>query len=625
MAITKTKFINYIRCPRYASLDNLKKEKLDSIVSYDEYQKEEEEEKIREILGTMYDENDNDLIDVKNEHLEIMLPFYNKAEMLAGRLASKYFKGNFKFSKDTSRQESFDAKINGIRYLCYVDIYNECDENVNIIEAKATTSKKFLSLGATVKDDFGDKKINSIFIKGDDHIYHLLEDLNLNIEDYMKEKVYLNNKQKLYDKYHAAGHYVYDLAVQRYIIENDLKQNNLSHMIDNYKYYLAVLNADYVFDGTYNGNVPVYDTDLNGNDIISYFDMTSITKDMLDIVDIDRKKVEKYINELSINKCPIGPYCENKKTTKCKYSSICWDFIPKKNSILNYLDSHFGFTDENGTKYERYELINSGMVHMLDVPVNYLNRNKNIIQREVVQSQQPYINYQKIKDGMANITYPIYHLDFETFPCPLPRFKGEKCYTQSVFQFSLHIETEEGICDKEKDHYGYLAENHNDIREDLIKEMCKWIDIDSGGTILVYNESFEKTRLKELAEIFPLYKDKLLKMRSMMFDLMNLTKTNTKLYKELGYTDEEASMFNYYHSDMSGSFSIKKILPLFSDLTYNGMEIGNGVEALIAYANFPKLNKKDFEHKYGKLVDYCKQDTWAMVEILKGMRDLVNK
>ena len=110
-----------------------------------------------------------------------------------------------------------------------------------------------------------------------------------------------------------------------------------------------------------------------------------------------------------------------------------------------------------------------------------------------------------------------------------------------------------------------------------------------------------------------------------MFDLMNLTKTNTKLYKELGYTDEEASMFNYYHSDMSGSFSIKKILPLFSDLTYNGMEIGNGVEALIAYENFTKLNKKDFEHKYGKLVDYCKQDTWAMVEILKGMRDLVNK
>ena len=32
MAITKTKFINYSRCPRYVSLDDLKKEKLDSMV-----------------------------------------------------------------------------------------------------------------------------------------------------------------------------------------------------------------------------------------------------------------------------------------------------------------------------------------------------------------------------------------------------------------------------------------------------------------------------------------------------------------------------------------------------------------------------------------------------------------
>ena len=52
-----------------------------------------------------------------------------------------------------------------------------------------------------------------------------------------------------------------------------------------------------------------------------------------------------------------------------------------------------------------------------------------------------------------NLEYPIYHLDFETFPCPIPRFFGEKPYTQSCFEFSLHIEKEEGICDIEKDNY----------------------------------------------------------------------------------------------------------------------------------------------------------------------------
>ena len=51
---------------------------------------------------------------------------------------------------------------------------------------------------------------------------------------------------------------------------------------------------------------------------------------------------------------------------------------------------------------------------------------------------------------------PIYHFDFETFGCPLPRFQGEKPYQQSVFEFSLHIEREPGVCDKEKDNFIFL-------------------------------------------------------------------------------------------------------------------------------------------------------------------------
>ena len=104
---------------------------------------------------------------------------------------------------------------------------------------------------------------------------------------------------------------------------------------------------------------------------------------------------------------------------------------------------------------------------------------------------------------------------------------------------------------------------------------------------------------------------------------MNIVKTKTSMYESLGYDKERASMFNYYHSDMNGSFSIKKVLPLFSDLTYKGMEIGNGVEALVTYARFPKLDKQDYEYKYKKLVEYCQQDTWAMYCVLKGLRNSV--
>ena len=617
MAITKTKFINYTRCPRYVALDDLNKEKLNSDVTFKEYQEEEREEKIKEILGNMFDEEGNDLLEVKDEQLEVMLPYYNEIEILAGRLAKTKFKGDFKFAYNTKDQESFDCQINGIRYICYVDIYNEIDDYFNIIEVKATTSKKFLSLGS--KKD-GVK--NSIFMEKSG-IYYLLEDLNLNIEDYMKENKYYEIRNKLLNKYDAAGKYVYDLAVQRYIIENDLKQNNQEFKIPKIKYYLAVLNADYIYEGQTKDGITSYDTDSNNNDIITYFDMTNITKDYLDLIDIDRKKVERYIENLDASKCPIGEFCENKKRSSCRYLNLCWDFIPKKNSIFQYLDSHHGFKDLDGNFYERFDLVNDNIVSMLDVPLEYLNREKNRIQKRVVETHIPYFNKDKIKDGISQITYPIYHLDFETFPCPLPRFYGEKPYTQSVFQFSLHIEKEKGICDKEKDHYEYLAKDNTDNRRQLVEKMIDWIDINSGGTVLVYNDSFEKTRLKELSEIFPEYKKELLKIKDMVFDLMNIVKTRSSLYEELGYSKEEASMFNFYHEDMLGSFSIKKILPLFSNLTYKGMEIANGVQALVTYAKFEKMDELEYKHKYQKLVEYCKQDTWAMVEVLWGLQNSI--
>ena len=607
MAITKTKFINYVRCPRYVALDDLKKEKLDSVISIEEYKKEEELEQITELLGNMFDDSGNDLIDVRNEHLETMMPYYNKVEILAGELASKYFKGSFKFSKSTYNQESFDAVIDNIRYLCYVDIYNENDDGINVIEVKATTTKKYLDLGS---------KDHSIFEKGKDGIYYLLEDLDLNIEDYMPLKVYERNRNKLFDKYTGAGHYIYDIAVQRFIIENDMKSHNENKKV---KYYLAVLNSNYVFDGKYENGEAIYD-EVNGEDIISYIDVTSITKDMMDKIYLDSKKIKGYIDDLNGSRVPLGEFCEYKKTVKCKCCSLCFDILPEKHSILCYINNNFGFKKGN-VKYDTYDLINEGKVGMLDIPDDMLNREKNKIQKDAVISGKPYINEKKIKDGIKQITYPLYHLDFETFPCPLPRYKGERPYTQSVFQFSLHIEKEPGVCDKEKDHYGYLAPDHLDYRLDLVKYMCELIPCDK--MVLVYNDSFEKTRLKELAYIFPEYKEKLLKIRNNVFDLMNIVKTKSSLYEELGYSKEEAKMFNYYHPDMDGSFSIKKVLPLFSDLTYKGMEVGNGVEAMVTYASFPKLLPLDYKHKYQKLVEYCQQDTYAMFAVLKGLRNSV--
>ena len=82
---------------------------------------------------------------------------------------------------------------------------------------------------------------------------------------------------------------------------------------------------------------------------------------------------------------------------------------------------------------EGLELINEGYLKMEDIPLSWLTKENHLIQRNCLEKHTAYINKEKIRKALSIIEYPIYHLDFETFPCPLPRFKGEFPYIQSPF------------------------------------------------------------------------------------------------------------------------------------------------------------------------------------------------
>ena len=620
MAVSKTDFINYSRCPRYIVLDKIKKDRLDADVSLADYKSKEKESFIEEMLGSMYDfdgEVEVDLIDVKNRQLEAMMDYYKQVEIEAGRLTEKYFGGKTTYSKETYNQECIDFNRNGIKYLCYVDVYNENDDGVNIIEVKATTTNQYNKLGYKNKD----KEFVSIFDKFGP-IYKLKDevcDLNT-LPDFDIDK-YQKQVNKLFDRW-GVGKYVYDLSVQRFILEGEYKASGNQEGLKNVHYYLAVLNADYIFDGTYKDGKPLYNPDENNNEIINFFDMTNITKLMQPVIENDANKIERILFDPVEQKCDLGPWCAYKKPGGCKYfNAICGSMIPHKNSSLNYISNGQGFLTPNG-RIKGLDLINEGYLGMLDVPSEWITRKAHMIQRDCLEFNKIYINKEKLKKGLDQIEYPIYHLDFETFPCPVPRFKGEWPYIQSPFEFSLHIESEPGKCDKIKDNYVFLAKTHEDEREDLVKMLIKYID-GSKGTLFAQNVPFEKGRIKELAGIFPKYKDKLMAIYNRGFDLLWLVNTNTEMYKDLGFDEEEAKLFNYYNKDLSGSFSIKKTLPVFSDLSYADMTVKNGTEAIVEYANYPLMSKEEYDIKYQALIDYCQQDTWAMVVILDKLRDLI--
>ena len=84
---------------------------------------------------------------------------------------------------------------------------------------------------------------------------------------------------------------------------------------------------------------------------------------------------------------------------------------------------------------------------------------------------------------------------------------------------------------------------------------------------------------------------------------------------------------NYYHPDFHGSTSIKVTLPvLVPDMSYDQLEIADGDSAMAAFA-YLALGKyketKEIESVKRNLLDYCKQDTLAMVKLHQRLAEYV--
>ncbi len=615
MAITKTNFIEFTRCRRYPALENLRKEKLDSKMTIEEYKKQELSEDIKELVGSMFEMNeegtDTDLTYKEDIQLNAMMGYYKEVELEAANIAKRLFKGNFTFSEQTYNQESFDFVHNGIRYLCYTDIYNENDDEINIIEVKATTSNKYIEgmqYGIPRKEKY------PMFIKDYDGIYRINKP---NIKDDKLEEAFNKKYLKFFDRYSGEGKYILDIATQRYIIEHDLKSHGINKKVN---YYLAVLNHQYVYDGYRVGKKRVY-REIDGEEIVNFFDVDEITEKYQPIIEDMINRLEENIFNPDSSPCNVGKFCSYKKTNECKYKEICYKKVPHYNASFNYI----GFSDSTGftsDKLNKFDLINQGYYKLDDIPLEWIKDKPNmVIERDCYDNDKVYVDKEKIKAYLDSIEYPIYHLDFESFPCPMPRFKGERPYTQSCFEFSLHIEHSPGECDNDKDNYVFLAETLDDERENLVKELVNRLDGEN-GTMLAQNVNFERSRIKELAEVFPEYRDRLLKIRDNSTDLLYVIKTNTEIYKDLGFDEERSKLVNFYHKNQSGSYSIKKTLPVLSDLTYANLEVKNGTEALVTYSLYDTMNEFDLNKAKNALKVYCKQDTWAMVVILESLRKI---
>jgi Rad3-related DNA helicase len=176
-------------------------------------------------------------------------------------------------------------------------------------------------------------------------------------------------------------------------------------------------------------------------------------------------------------------------------------------------------------------------------------------------------------------------------------------YQNIPFQFSLHVLTKPGAM---VEHYSYLADGKDDSRPKFLSELKKALG--PKGSIIVYYDAFEKSRLKELAKAFPEYKDWIDSILERIVDL------------NAPFRD-----FSYYHQQQLGSASLKHVLPALTDLSYDNMEIGEGTMASLKFMEAAFGNIADGERQKIRtnLLTYCGQDTGGMIEILKMLQGLV--
>lgn len=330
-------------------------------------------------------------------------------------------------------------------------------------------------------------------------------------------------------------------------------------------------------------------------DISLLFKVESVYEQVLKRQVKVKQDIEDFFRTLNEPAAPvidIGPHCTD--PYDCDFRGHCWQHIPDY-SIFNI--SRLG-----GDK--KWELYRMGILRFEDIPPDFKLNDSQWQQVKAELKGETHIDHAAIKRFLDGLSYPVYFLDFESFQPAVPMFDHSRPYQQVVFQYSMHI-MESGSAGVT--HLSFLAENDGtDPRIPFIRRLIS--DIGEEGDIIVFNRSFESSRLSEIAASFPEYETPVGRINARMKDLMVIFQQR-----------------QYYVPEMKGSYSIKQVLPaMVPGFSYDNMAIGDGGSASMAFTSlFTGPDPEKVKTTRENLLEYCKLDTMAMVEILKVLKGLM--
>lgn len=223
---------------------------------------------------------------------------------------------------------------------------------------------------------------------------------------------------------------------------------------------------------------------------------------------------------------------------------------------------------------------------------------------DLYKKYKTYCDKISIKNVLWNLKYPLFFYDYETISSGVPLLDWTSPNQQTVVQYSIHkVFKNWKILHKE-----FLLPLWEKNNKKLIESLYKDLWWGKNWTFIVWFKDFENSRNLEMKRMYPEYKDFFDLVNKNTFDLMNI-------FSDRLYFDRK---FNW-------SLSIKKILPILTDISYDSLNINNGKQASEILFNLfswiysiteVKLLRRD-------LLLYCKQDTLAMVKIWEKLNDLL--
>jgi len=208
---------------------------------------------------------------------------------------------------------------------------------------------------------------------------------------------------------------------------------------------------------------------------------------------------------------------------------------------------------------------------------------------------------EQLDDFKSQLVYPLFFMDFETIFPAIPMHNENRPYQHIPFQYSMHIADNPQSYDSIS-HYHFLGTPPADPRPAFIESLLDLLG--SKGSIIVWNQTFERTRLKEIARDFPQYANEINSLFERFVDLMVPFRRK-----------------HLYEPEMNGSYSLKAVLPaLIPDLSYYDLEIQEGGTASRTYESlYVDIDSESVAKKREDLLKYCELDTLSMVLILELM------